>query len=342
MVICNTCHKKEAAKTVGLCPDCLRSVPPEEVSLQTHDISRTKLHLPPRPPRNPSGITCHLCANECRPGPGERGYCGVRENVGGKMKPVAGQSRALVYTYLDPLPTNCCAAWFCTGSRERGYNLAVFFYGCSFDCLFCQNHSHKRLEQAPLLTEEEIVAAALHPDVRCVCFFGGSPEPQLPFALRISRTILERSSGKKHICWEWNGSGHPGLVKKAAELSAASGGTVKFDLKAFHLNIALALCGVDNRRTLENFSLLAELYRGKDILTATTLLVPHYVDRQEVGAIARFIAGLDSNIPYSLLVFHPDYLLTDLPVTPRRQVDECYAEASRHLRRVNVGNIHLL
>jgi hypothetical protein len=43
----------------------------------------------------------------------------------------------------DPLPTNCCSAWFCTGSHEPGYNLGVFFYGCSFDCLFCQNWTHR-------------------------------------------------------------------------------------------------------------------------------------------------------------------------------------------------------
>jgi len=325
-----------------MCPDCLRSLPEGAVSLSVHEASRKKLRLPERPPRNPSGAGCRLCANECRPGSDERGYCGLRKNEAGRIKPVMPKNTALLHVYLDPLPTNCCAAWFCEGSKERGYNLAVFFYGCSFDCLFCQNHSHKRLEEAPWLTEEKVVAAALEPEVRCVCFFGGSPEPQFPFALRLGQKILERSDGQKHICWEWNGSGHPGLVKKAAELSARSGGTVKFDLKAHHPNISLALCGVGNRRTLENFSLLAGLFPQKDLLTATTLLVPDYIDRQEIGQIARFISRLNNEIPYSLLVFHPDYLMTDLPVTPRRQVDECFDEASRSLLRVNVRNLHLL
>ncbi len=325
-----------------MCPDCIRSLPEAGVSLTFHDTSRKKLGLQERPPRNRAGPTCRLCANECQLGPGERGYCGLRKNVAGRIKPITVLRAALVHIYFDPLPTNCCAAWFCDGSKERGYNLAVFFYGCGFDCLFCQNHSHKRLEDAPLLTEERIVAAALQPEVRCVCFFGGSPEPQLPFALRLSQKILKQSEGKKRICWEWNGSGHPGLVKKAAELSARSGGTVKFDLKAYHPNISLALCGVGNRRTLDNFSLLAGLYPKKDFLTATTLLVPEYVDRQEVGQIARLISRLNNEIPYSLLIFHPDYLMTDLPVTPRRQVDECFEEASRFLSRVNIGNLHLL
>lgn len=244
--------------------------------------------------------------------------------------------------YLDPLPTNCCAAWFCRGSRERGCNLAVFLYGCNLDCLFCQNASHKQLSGAPVLSMEAVVEAALGPDVRCVCFFGGSPEPQLPLALDVSRRIIERSGNTKRICWEWNGCGSPKLVERAAELSLQSGGVVKFDLKAFHPEVARALCGVETGRSFENFSRVSRLFRERDLLTATTLLVPYYVDAGEVGAIARIIADLDPAIPYSLLIFHPDFQMRDLPVTPRGQVDACLEAARAHLQHVNLGNAHLL
>jgi pyruvate formate lyase activating enzyme len=78
------------------------------------------------------------------------------------------------------------------------------------------------------------------------------------------------------------------------------------------------------------------------VLTATTLLVTGYIDSHEVEAIAEFIADLDPSIPYSLLIFHPAYLMQDLPVTPIEQVTECFKAAKRHLERVNVGNLHLL
>jgi len=61
-----------------------------------------------------------------------------------------------------------------------------------------------------------------------------------------------------------------------------------------------------------------------------------------VGEIARFIASFSDEIPYSLLIFHPDYRLADLPITPRSQVERCYLAAKKHLKRVNIGNIHLL
>ena len=175
-----------------------------------------------------------------------------------------------------------------------------------------------------------------------MCFFGGTPEPQLPFALRVAERITERSGGSRHICWEWNGTADPRLAVKAAELSRKTGGTVKFDLKAFTPNLHLALCGTDNRRTLENFRMLVELYAGEELVTAVTLLVPYYVDAGEVELLASFIAEIDTDTPYSLLVFHPDFLMDDLPVTPRAQVNDCYEAARTHLNRVNVGNRQLL
>lgn len=62
----------------------------------------------------------------------------------------------------------------------------------------------------------------------------------------------------------------------------------------------------------------------------------------EVERIARFIASLDETIPYSLLVFHPEFMMNDMPITPEKQVWECYRAAAKHLRRVNIGNLHLL
>ena len=70
---------------------------------------------------------------------------------------------------------------------------------------------------------------------------------------------------------------------------------------------------------------------------------PEYVDEYEVREIARFLASFDRDIPYSLLAFHPDYLLTDLPPTSTRHAKAALKAAKEEgLRRVNVGNVWLL
>jgi pyruvate formate lyase activating enzyme len=294
---------------------------------------------------------------------GELGYCGLRKNEKGRLISMVNPDEGLYYAYLDPHVTNCCSAWFCPAGTGSGYpkfplnkgpeigcyNLAIFFYGCNFDCLFCQNSSHKDIHSAPSHSIDDLVEFTLNnPKITCWCFFGGSPEPQLPFAIKASERVLEQIPKDRvlRICFEWDGCGHPNLVRRAAELSFNSGGNIKFDLKCFDDSVSLALSGVSNKRAFENFEMIAQDFcasrNDPPVLTATTLMVPGYVDAEEVEGIAKFIAGLDRRIPYSLLVFHPDFLMKDLPVTSLDQALSCYKVARKHLERVNIGNLNLL
>jgi len=121
---------------------------------------------------------------------------------------------------------------------------------------------------------------------------------------------------------------------------------MKFDLKAWSEELHMALCGVSNKRTLENFELLAQYVEKRPsppFLVASTLLVPGYIDKEEISRIAAFISSLSQDIPYVLLAFHPQFMMNDLPPTSRRHADECLAEAkARGLKRVRLGNLHLL
>jgi pyruvate formate lyase activating enzyme len=283
--------------------------------------------------------------------------------MNGRLLPSVSTEKALLHAYLDPQVTNCCAAWFCpagtgagypkyayrTGPERGYYNLALFFYGCNFNCLFCQNISHKELELAEETTVDDLVATTLkNSRISCWCFFGGSPEPQLPFAINASRKMLKKLPAERivRICFEWNGCGNRHLVERAAMLALKSGGNLKFDLKCHNPNLSRALSGVDNSSAYANFKNVYDRFYEErpdlPVLTATTLMVPGYTDAEEVDQIAGFIASIDEAIPYSLLVFHPHYMMSDLPVTPLKQVQECYLAARKHLKRVNLGNLNLL
>ena len=129
-------------------------------------------------------------------------------------------------------------------------------------------------------------------------------------------------------------------------LSLKSGGCIKVDLKAWNANIHYALCGCDNTPVLENFARLSRWIGQRPdppLLLASTLLVPGYVDEDEIYGLASFIAGLSPDIPYSLLGFAPQFSLNDFPTTSREQAEACLdAALNAGLRRVRIGNSHLL
>ncbi|HIE18750.1 TPA: radical SAM protein [Candidatus Bathyarchaeota archaeon] len=361
------CESITISDYLRVCVRCLREKSEESLKIaeKAHADARKIFGLPAKPLRDPHGSPCGMCANNCKIGVGEKGFCGLVVNEQGRLIRLGGTvDKGILEWYYDPLPTNCVAWWFCHGCTGAGYpkyaympsvesgyaNLAVFYGACSFDCLFCQNWHYRNLTVRlnPRIAAEEL-AGKVDEHVSCICFFGGDPSVQMPHALKTSEISLEEA--RKHrrilrICWETNGNMKKAFAEKAAELSFHSGGVVKFDLKAWDENLHRALCGVSNRATLSNFSMIGERYFEErsevPILTASTLLIPGYVDAEEVEKIAKFIASINPGIPYTLLAFYPHYRLNDLPTTSRKQALECKKAAEKHLEKIRIGNVHLL
>jgi pyruvate formate lyase activating enzyme len=138
----------------------------------------------------------------------------------------------------------------------------------------------------------------------------------------------------------------PELLKEVVDLSLTSGGCIKFDIKAWNESLHTALCGVSNERTKENFERVAQWIKKRPeppLLIASTLLIPGYIDGEEVREISKWIASLNPEIPYSLLAFYPQFFFKDLPTTPKILAYRCKEVAEEEgLRRVRIGNLHLL
>jgi len=347
-VRCQLCGKSSlVSRALATCGDCIRTDPEKTAahSREAQAASRREFGLPQVPPSDPDGVPCRLCANECRIPVGGRGFCGLRINRGGKLVHLAGTADAgILHWYYDPLPTNCVASWVCPGGDKHGYdNLAVFYRACTFNCLFCQNWQFRNMSaEDETMTSAELAARA-NTRTFCVCYFGGDPSAQMLHALSTSRILARRGV---RICWETNGSMHPRLLDEMVDLALDTGGCIKFDLKAYDANLHAALTGVKNERTLHNFARAAARFSQRPeppLLIASTLLVPGYVDVQEVRHLADFIASLDPGIPYSLLGFHPHFLMSDLPRTSVRHAEESeQAALDAGLTRVHIGNRHLL
>ncbi|MEM2203488.1 MAG: radical SAM protein [Sulfolobales archaeon] len=375
---CLLCNREGlVSRAVGVCIDCLRRNPEESLGIVRSLRSRwrSSIDFPPKPPRSEGGLRCSICINECVMGDGERGFCGIWVNMGGRISPLAGLMRMLTHIYLDPIPTNCVAGHICPGSTGAGYpkyayspnievgyyNLAVFMAGCPLDCSFCQNWEHKTAIAGGKIDKSlvrnlgigDLVERSMDPRVSCICYFGGDPTPHLPMLIAASRDIVKKSLEKgviKRICWETDGLANPLLMREMARLSLVSGGIVKIDWKAWTPSIYEALTGVDGNkaieRLMENTKIVSELGRERPevpLLVISILLVPGYVDASEVRSIAEYIARLNPETPLVLLAFHPDHLMKDLPPTSWRHMREAIKAAKEGgLRNIHIGNIWIL
>lgn len=364
MARCQICKAsyRTFSKELGVCLFCIRERHDEALGkvMAAHTKSRRSFGLPEKPPKEPDGASCKICVNECRIPEGGTGFCGIRKNVGGRLVGASSDEGRFSW-YYDSLPTNCVADWVCPGGTGCGYpeyayadgpeygykNLAVFFQACSLNCLFCQNwHFKKELKTSAVRSVQELVSS-VDEKTSCICYFGGDPTPQLPLALKASRLACEQKKNRiLRICWETNGSMNTALLDEMIEISMSTGGSIKFDLKAWDENLHSALTGITNERTKDNFIYAGEHMKTRTVpppLLANTLLVPGYIDEEEIRNIAKFIAAINTDIPYSMLAYYPHFYMHDLPLTQKTFADRCLDIAREEgLRNVRIGNKHLL
>lgn len=112
---------------------------------------------------------------------------------------------------------------------------------------------------------------------------------------------------------------------------------VLFSLKAYSEEIHRDYTGVSNEKILKNF---AEVYRSGKKLQAITLLIPDYIDAEEIGRIARFVAGVDKEIP---LMIHAYFPVPDSPwrAATAEEVAEAAELAGKHLANVPYRTLDL-
>ena len=324
---CRLCglESRHISAALGVCRSCIREQP--DASLRLTETAHARMRktdgLPAQPPDEGS-VQCTVCANSCAIGYGEAGYCGLRENV----RDLLIERQGIVRTQYTSAPGACPGASSCDA---EGYSLNVFVYGCSFDCLYCPHPEHRHLDEVKRLgipTLQQLARQAA-----CIRFYGGAPEPQLPFLLEVTEHILEQATPR--ICWELNGSAAPDLTRQATQHAAASGGTVTMQIMARDAALHRALTGRSNRRTLASFEMLSGDFDAS-VLAAATPLLPGYIDADEVATIAMFIASCNPDISYLLLPVAPGSAPRDLPPTSHEQAEACRAAAAKYLNRVHI------
>lgn len=276
-------------------------------------------------------VQCRLCAHSCVIQLGERGKCGVRENVDGSLVTLVRDRVAALN--LDPVEKKPLYH-FMPGTQT----LSLGTMGCNLSCTFCQNSS---LSQPPRqgkpirgerLTGPEIIELARSSRAASISYTYS--EPTIFFELVTGTSRLAIEHGLSNIIVS-NGFQSPECLEAWGSLIHAA----NIDLKAFTDEFYKEQCGARLKPVLNTLKTVRALGWWLEV---TTLLIPGLNDDPgELRDLAGFIAQeLGQNIPWHLSRFHPDHLLRDRPATSTAALDlarDIGVQAG--LRYVYVGNV---
>lgn len=285
-------------------------------------------------------VKCTLCPNECEVGDQERGYCGVRENRGGKYY-------TLVYGNpcsfnVDPIEKKPLFHFY-----PGSWAVSLATAGCNISCKFCQNWqiSQARPEQTENreLPPAKLVEIAKEPFpawVRAVnprkSIAYTYTEPVVFYEYMYDSARLAKEQGIASVMIS-NGYIVPDAMRKLCEVLAA----VKIDLKAITEKFYREVCSGRLKPVLDTLKLLAKSKLWYEIVY---LVIPTLNDTpKEFEELSKWIAGeLGTDVPLHFTRFSPMYRLQNLPPTPQRTVELAREIAMKQgLRFVYVGNVRV-
>ena len=251
-------------------------------------------------------VRCVLCSHNCLIKNGKKGLCGVRENRSGTLfSLVYGK---VIANHCDPIEKKPLFH-FLPGTHS--YSIATV--GCNFKCLFCQNADisqmptdHDRI-MGQDMSPDRIVDEALR--TRSATISYTYTEPTIFYELAVDTARLAVSKGIKNVFVSNGYMTAQCLQDIFPDLHAAN-----VDLKAFSDKFYKEQCGAKLGPVLNTLETMKEMGVWLEV---TTLLIPGLNDStEELNETARFLAGLDPNIPWHISRFHPTYNLTNIRSTP--------------------------
>lgn len=274
-------------------------------------------------------IRCRLCPRACVVADGQRGYCRVRENRGGKyFSLVYGRACA---RNVDPIEKK---PFFHVYPGSRAYSIATV--GCNFACRFCQNWDIAQAAPEDVRTAyhapAEIARAAESAGCRTLAYTYNEPTVFYEYLRDCARAGKERGVGSVMVS---NGYMEAAPLQALLPLLQA----VKIDLKAFTQNFYGRVCDGELQPVLET---LRRLRAAGIWFEIVVLILPALNDQpDEVRRLAAWIVKeLGPDAPVHFSRFHPTYKMRNLPPTPLAVLQECRQLAREQgCHFVYIGNV---
>lgn len=256
-------------------------------------------------------VECELCPRACKVADLERGYCGVRENRGGKYYTLV-HSRVCALN-VDPIEKKPLFHYM---PGTRAYSIATA--GCNIECKFCQNWqiSQFRPEQVEniKLTPEEVIRFAK--EKKCETIAYTYSEPVIFYEYMYDTARAGKQEGVRSVMISNGYIKKKPLIKLCKELDA-----VKIDFKAFTEKFYKETCSGELKPVLDTLLTLKEIGIWFELVV---LIVPTLNDGvEELRDMCSWINdNLGPDVPIHFSRFHPTYKIKNLPPTPVKTLEK--------------------
>ncbi len=275
-------------------------------------------------------IDCFLCPRHCHLAEGQRGFCYVRENLGGVLVQHAyGRPAALAVDPIEKKPL----FHFYPGSAILSLGTA----GCNLGCQFCQNFDISKArsmqDNARQLDPQEIVEMALEYGVPAIAFTYNEPTIWAEYAIDIA--CAAHQAGLRTVMVSNGYVTREAFFELYEHIDAAN-----IDLKGFSEEFYARVTLAHMRPVLDVLRWLR--HETKVWLEITNLIIPGCNDRpEETEALCAWILGeLGNDVPLHFTAFHPDFKMLDREPTPPETVHRAREIAlERGLKYVYEGNL---
>lgn len=273
--------------------------------------------------------SCCLCPQECQIGAGKAGFCKVRRLENGKL--ITANFGRISSISVDPIEKKPLYHYY------PGKNiLSVGTIGCNLACEFCQNWQISRegdgsLDRIRIMTPGELTQIAIqaNKEAGSIGLAYTYSEPGVWYEFLEATMPVIREQELKNILVT-NAFLNPEPWQKLLTWTDAA----NIDLKGFREDYYQKLCHGKLAPVLANIEAAVD----KIHVELTTLLIPGENDSPEqIREQARWIAGLNPEIPFHLSRYFPNYK-SDRPATPVATLNRSYEIAREYLKFVYIGN----
>jgi pyruvate formate lyase activating enzyme len=276
-------------------------------------------------------VQCDVCPRFCKLADGQRGFCFVRANEGGRIVLTTwGRSSGFCIDPIEKKPLN----HFLPGTPVLSFGTA----GCNLGCRFCQNWDISKSRELDTLMDqadpERIARAAEELGCRSIAFTYNDPVIFHEYAIDVAKAC--RARGIKSVAVTAGYQCAEPRREFYAHMDAAN-----VDLKGFTEDFYKRICIGSLEPVLET---LKSIRHETDVwLEVTTLLIPGYNDSDgELRRLSEWmVSELGPDVPLHFSAYHPDFKLTDAPATPPATLTRARRIAlDAGMRHVYTGNVH--